>query len=487
MEGAPHLGAGDLRQCGAYQPLPETAGPVVLASEALQHLFQRVADLEAENVSLRRQKLQLQQHNEELVASQARVPELEARLARATERADHVEKAVHVEKVESKRHQEITTPTCMHCVELEKQQAEIASDFGELRELCKVLFSNMSSGAGDFPTLALAAKAPLRGGGGDSTTLSESQRLRLGCHFDLFSVSARSVDTVSSTLLGRVPATHLCGHTLGRVPATQRRCVARPSSAPTRRPQASRRQNSLRLGDSLRARYEESPKRCHVCTQPLACAPPPRSSLRQSLSSLRQTQAEEATTLRAGGRNDAFPTRMVGAADPMQAAMLAKAGKPPSQAAAAEATQRGVGGNAIMPSAYQMRVAEPIETVIQPSPQYDSQATRSNCLTAFDLIDRNGDGVLSRAEVIKAARDNADVRQLLQLPEHIRQEDGSRNDFEHVFQAIDKDESKSITRDEFEAYISAARRVPATDLRTPPVPLARNSAPARAGTPTRAG
>jgi len=171
----------------------------------------------------------------------------------------------------------------------------------------------------------------------------------------------------------------------------------------------------------------------------------------------------------------------------MQAAMLAKAGKPPSQAAAAEATQRGGGGNAIMPSAYQMRVAEPIETVIQPSPQYDSQATRSNCLTAFDLIDRNGDGVLSRAEVIKAARDNADVRQLLQLPEHIRQEDGSRNDFEHVFQAIDKDESKSITRDEFEAYISAARRVPATDLRTPPVPPARNSAPARAGTPTRAG
>lgn len=335
MESEPPLGAGDLRQCGGpQQPLPDRAGPEVLASEALQGLFQRVADLEAEVVSLRQEKLQLQQHNEELVASQARVPELEARLTHATERADHLE------KVESKRQQEIPAITCVHCAELEKQQAEIASDFAELRELCKVLFSNISGGAGDFQTLALGAKAPLSASGGDCRTLSESQRLRLGCRFDLFSVSARSVDSMPSS------------HTLGWAPATQRRCVGRPSSAPTRRPQAPRRPNSLRLGDSLRARYEESPKRCHVCTQPLACAPAPRSSLRQSRSSLRQSHSEEAAAaaLRAGDRNDAFPTVIL--ADPMHAAILAKGGG---------------GGSATVPSANQMNAAEPIETVIQTS------------------------------------------------------------------------------------------------------------------------
>ena len=125
------------------------------------------------------------------------------------------------------------------------------------------------------------------------------------------------------------------------------------------------------------------------------------------------------------------------------------------------------------------------------SPQYDSQnggaaagdsyqTPRINVSTAFDLIDRNGDGVLSRAEVIKALRDNADVRQLLHLPAHIRQEDISRTEFERVFQAIDTHESKTITRDEFEAYFSEGKRTSASERRTPPVPPVRQSAQARA-------
>jgi hypothetical protein len=49
---------------------------------------------------------------------------------------------------------------------------------------------------------------------------------------------------------------------------------------------------------------------------------------------------------------------------------------------------------------------------------------------AFALIDKNGNGWLSRAEVIKALRTEPSVRALLGLGETVRQEDGSRGKFE---------------------------------------------------------
>jgi len=71
---------------------------------------------------------------------------------------------------------------------------------------------------------------------------------------------------------------------------------------------------------------------------------------------------------------------------------------------------------------------------------------------AFSLIDVNGDGVLSRIEVIKAVRTHKRVRALLKLPHQIRQEDGTRDAFEMVFQQIDTDDSKTISAYEFESY-----------------------------------
>jgi len=68
---------------------------------------------------------------------------------------------------------------------------------------------------------------------------------------------------------------------------------------------------------------------------------------------------------------------------------------------------------------------------------------------AFRRIDTNGDGHLSRAEVIIACRTDAEVRALLGLPQHIRQEDGTREAFERVFQRFDVDYSKGIEMDEF--------------------------------------
>ncbi|KAH8057901.1 hypothetical protein JL722_6442 [Aureococcus anophagefferens] len=68
---------------------------------------------------------------------------------------------------------------------------------------------------------------------------------------------------------------------------------------------------------------------------------------------------------------------------------------------------------------------------------------------AFDFIDKDHNGALTRAEVIRACRRSAKVRDLLGLPEHIRQEDGTRDRFEEVFQALDVDDSKTINLLEF--------------------------------------
>ena len=46
------------------------------------------------------------------------------------------------------------------------------------------------------------------------------------------------------------------------------------------------------------------------------------------------------------------------------------------------------------------------------------------------------------------------IRELLQLPKEIRQEDGTRDAFEAVFQALDADSSKTIDPEEFVRFFS---------------------------------
>ena len=65
--------------------------------------------------------------------------------------------------------------------------------------------------------------------------------------------------------------------------------------------------------------------------------------------------------------------------------------------------------------------------------------------------------VFAGAEVIKAVRTDAEVRHLLGLPQHIRQESG-RNEFEAVFQALDRDGSKAIDVEEFVSYFGGKGR-----------------------------
>ena len=81
--------------------------------------------------------------------------------------------------------------------------------------------------------------------------------------------------------------------------------------------------------------------------------------------------------------------------------------------------------------------------------QSPTTAADAAILEAFHLIDKNGDGLLSRIEIIKACRADERIRSLLGLPKNIRQEDGTRDQFEQVFQRFDADDSKSISLSEF--------------------------------------
>jgi len=52
----------------------------------------------------------------------------------------------------------------------------------------------------------------------------------------------------------------------------------------------------------------------------------------------------------------------------------------------------------------------------------------------FDELDRNADGTVSRAEMIKALKTSPDVRILLGLPERFRQGSEDHTAFERVYQ-----------------------------------------------------
>ena len=57
----------------------------------------------------------------------------------------------------------------------------------------------------------------------------------------------------------------------------------------------------------------------------------------------------------------------------------------------------------------------------------------SKLLKIFGIMDRNNDGVVNVREMILALRHDEKIAQLLRLPSHIKQEDGSRNKLEDVF------------------------------------------------------
>lgn len=67
----------------------------------------------------------------------------------------------------------------------------------------------------------------------------------------------------------------------------------------------------------------------------------------------------------------------------------------------------------------------------------------------FDEIDSNHDGLLSQVELIKALRKHPELAKALDLPQSIRQEDGSRDKFTVVFHSLATRDDKNISKREW--------------------------------------
>ena len=80
--------------------------------------------------------------------------------------------------------------------------------------------------------------------------------------------------------------------------------------------------------------------------------------------------------------------------------------------------------------------------------------TRADVHCVFHLLDSNDNGSLSRAEAIKAMREDDSIRKLLHLQDHVqqvRQEDGAHDAFDVVYQKLDVGHAGPISPQEFAA------------------------------------
>lgn len=73
----------------------------------------------------------------------------------------------------------------------------------------------------------------------------------------------------------------------------------------------------------------------------------------------------------------------------------------------------------------------------------------------FSRCDQDGDGKLNKRELIKVLRADKDIADFFELPQTIRQEDGSRDEMERIFQAVDTNGDRVISWDEFKTYFAS--------------------------------
>ncbi|CAJ1377234.1 unnamed protein product [Effrenium voratum] len=91
----------------------------------------------------------------------------------------------------------------------------------------------------------------------------------------------------------------------------------------------------------------------------------------------------------------------------------------------------------------------------------------------FDSCDVQRNGMVNKRELIKAIRRDAKMAEFFGLPMEIRQEDGSRDAMERLFQSMDSDADREITWEEFVSFHAAVRKSKedVLELDNPPPPL----------------
>ena len=86
-------------------------------------------------------------------------------------------------------------------------------------------------------------------------------------------------------------------------------------------------------------------------------------------------------------------------------------------------------------------------------PNEVAASDRQRLQECFRRADRNGDGTVSRAELILQLRADAQLSRLLHLPQHVG--DSERVAFERMFQGMDQNDDRRISEQEFLDYFPA--------------------------------
>ena len=76
---------------------------------------------------------------------------------------------------------------------------------------------------------------------------------------------------------------------------------------------------------------------------------------------------------------------------------------------------------------------------------------------AFALMDKNGDGILSREDVVQTCQRHGRLRSLLGFPSHIKPADATQRSFERAFHLMDKGGSHTVDFSEFCAFFGRWR------------------------------
>mmetsp|Transcript_63968 Transcript_63968/g.161203 ORF Transcript_63968/g.161203 Transcript_63968/m.161203 type:complete len:371 (+) Transcript_63968:44-1156(+) len=126
---------------------------------------------------------------------------------------------------------------------------------------------------------------------------------------------------------------------------------------------------------------------------------------------------------------------------------------PPPKAIGAASTAPSGSGEEQPSSSSRKRRSED-ESAEQPAKRLrdGSKVSLDSLRAIFDKCDLNSDGRINKREFIKACRQDAEVANFFEIPQNIRQEDGSRTRFEEKFQDMDKDSDREIRWAELLAY-----------------------------------
>ena len=124
------------------------------------------------------------------------------------------------------------------------------------------------------------------------------------------------------------------------------------------------------------------------------------------------------------------------------------------------------------PTNWNVRLAavHALAQVATPLPAEPTEATgperaRARARAVFVQLDRDGNGKVSRTEFLMALREDPALATVFHLPSRIRQEDGSRDAFERVFQGLDTDGDRSLSWDEIAVHLLQEEAAEKSDAR----------------------